>query len=135
MSEKYKTHENGLYFVSFSVVGWIDVFTRRNYQDILVDSIIYCQNKKELQLFCYCLMPSHAHLIRYSADGSISNVLRDLNLIQQMKLLKLSRITYKKAGKNGCYAYLNILEALARKTKLCNFGNTTTIHFTYLVIP
>ena len=46
MSEKYKTTEDGLYFVSFSVVGFIDVFTRRLYQEILVESFIFCQLEK-----------------------------------------------------------------------------------------
>ncbi|MBN8703317.1 MAG: transposase, partial [Bacteroidetes bacterium] len=78
MSEKYKTHSDGLYFVSFSVVGWIDVFTRRLYQDILVESIIYCQKNKNLKIYCYCIMPSHVHLISYSAGGELSNSLRDL---------------------------------------------------------
>ena len=35
MSEKYKTHDEGLYFVSFSVVGWIDVFVREEYNQII----------------------------------------------------------------------------------------------------
>jgi REP element-mobilizing transposase RayT len=78
MSEKYKTHEDGLYFISFSVVGWADVFVRRKYQDILIESIKFCQLKKNLKLYCYCIMPSHVHLIAYSENGSISNVLRDL---------------------------------------------------------
>ena len=42
MSESYKIHNDGLYFVSFAVVGWLDVFTKRAYQDILIDSLIYC---------------------------------------------------------------------------------------------
>ena len=50
MSEKYKTTEDGLYFISFSVVGWLNVFTKRAYQNILVDSIIFCQ-KKNFVLF------------------------------------------------------------------------------------
>ena len=49
MSEKYITSEDGLYFVSFSVVGFMDVFTRRNYQEILVDNFIFCQLKKGLK--------------------------------------------------------------------------------------
>jgi putative transposase len=78
MSEKYKTHSDGLYFVSFSVVGWLDVFTRREYQDILIDSISYCQKNKNQKIYCYCLMPSHVHLITYSENGMLSNVLRDM---------------------------------------------------------
>ena len=32
----------GVYFVSFAVVEWIDVFTRNEYKDILLDSLRYC---------------------------------------------------------------------------------------------
>jgi putative transposase len=48
MSEKFKTTEDGLYFVRFSVVAFMDVFTRRIYQEILVESIIFCQIEKVL---------------------------------------------------------------------------------------
>jgi len=51
MSRNYKFHNpEGLYFVTFTVVRWIDVFTRREYKDILVDSLKYCIDKKGLQL-------------------------------------------------------------------------------------
>jgi len=36
MSRNYKFHNPiGVYFVSFAVVEWIDVFTRNEYKDIL----------------------------------------------------------------------------------------------------
>jgi putative transposase len=88
MSEKYKTHSAGLYFVSFSVVGWMDVFTRRPYQEILIDSIAYCQQHKNLQLYCYCIMPSHVHFIAYSENGELSNILRDLKAFTAKALIK-----------------------------------------------
>lgn len=38
MSRNYKFHNpEGLYFVGFAVVGWLDVFTRNEYKDILID--------------------------------------------------------------------------------------------------
>lgn len=47
MSRNYKFHNpEGLYFVSFAVVEWLDVFTRNEYKDILVESLIYCQKEK-----------------------------------------------------------------------------------------
>lgn len=88
MSEKYKTHSDGLYFVTFSVVGWLDVFTRRVYQEILIDSINYCKQNKQLKIFCYCIMPSHVHFITYSENGSLSNVLRDLKAHTAKQLIK-----------------------------------------------
>ena len=54
MSEKYKTTEDGLYFVSFSVVGFMDVFTRRIFQYILGERFIFANLNKVLNLACYC---------------------------------------------------------------------------------
>ena len=88
MSEKYKTHSDGLYFVSFSVVDWIDVFTRREYQEILIDSIEFCQKNKNLKIYCYCIMPSHVHFISYSENGELSNILRDLKSYTAKQIIK-----------------------------------------------
>jgi putative transposase len=88
MSEKYKTHSDGLYFVSFSVVGWMDVFVRRTYQEILVESIAYCQQHKNLKIYCYVIMPSHVHFITYSENGELSNTLRDLKAFTAKALIK-----------------------------------------------
>ena len=42
MSTKYKFYNpDGTYFVSFSVVGWLDVFTRDMYREIFLDSLKY----------------------------------------------------------------------------------------------
>ncbi|WP_316768700.1 REP-associated tyrosine transposase [Pedobacter frigiditerrae] len=64
MSRKYKFHnKEGLYFVSFATVYWIDVFVRPMYCDILVESLTYCRANLGLELYCWCIMPSHVHLI------------------------------------------------------------------------
>jgi len=82
-----KTTSDGLYFVSFSVVGWIDVFTRRSYQDILVESISFCQKNKNLKIYCYCIMPSHVHFISFSVNGELSNILRDMKAFTSKELI------------------------------------------------
>ena len=88
MSEKYKTYSDGLYFVSFSIVGWLDVFTRRSYQDILTESIEFCQKNKNLKIYCYCIMPSHVHFITYSENCKLSEILRDMKSFTAKKLIK-----------------------------------------------
>ena len=41
MSTKYKFNDQyELYFVSFSVVNWIDLFIRNEYKDIMIESWI-----------------------------------------------------------------------------------------------
>ncbi len=51
MSRNYKFHNlEGLYFVSFSVVEWLDIFTRNEYKDILLQSLSFCQKEKSCPL-------------------------------------------------------------------------------------
>ena len=70
-------NKNEIHFVSFAVVEWIDVFTRKEYRDIFVDSLRYCQEHKGLLLHAWCLMSNHAHLIISSKEDLSANI-RDL---------------------------------------------------------
>jgi REP element-mobilizing transposase RayT len=64
MSTRYKFHAaDGIYFISFATVGWTDVFTRMAYKDIFVESLRHCQQHKGLELYAWCLMTSHVHLV------------------------------------------------------------------------
>jgi hypothetical protein len=49
MSRNYKFHNpEGVYFVSFAVIEWLlDVFTRNEYKNIVLDSLHYCQQKNK----------------------------------------------------------------------------------------
>ena len=59
MSRNYKFHNpEGLYFISFAVVGWLDVFTRNEYKDLLIESIEFCQKNKGLEVPCRSKSPS-----------------------------------------------------------------------------
>jgi REP element-mobilizing transposase RayT len=46
-----------------TVVGWIDVFTRPNHKSVIVDSLKYCQWYKGLEIYGWCLMSNHMHMI------------------------------------------------------------------------
>lgn len=64
MSRNYKFHNpEGLYFVSFAVVEWLDVFTRNEYKDILVQSLSFCQREKGMEIIAWCIMTNHVHLV------------------------------------------------------------------------
>jgi len=44
MSRTYKFHNpDGLYFISFAVVGWLDVFIRNEYKDLFIERLVFCQ--------------------------------------------------------------------------------------------
>jgi putative transposase len=54
MSRKYKFHnKEGLYFVSFAVINWIDVFVREEYFSIVTESLGFCRINKGMQIFSW----------------------------------------------------------------------------------
>jgi len=90
MSKKYKFHNpEGLYFVTFTVVRWIDVFTRNNYREILLDSFKYCQASKGLIIHAYVIMTDHVHMIVSSKSGFLlENIMRDLKKFTSSQIIK-----------------------------------------------
>ena len=79
MSKKYKFGDNDkLYFVSFAVTNWIDLFIRENYKEEILNSIRYCQANKGLELYGWCLMTSHVHMIIGTSGNPLQNIMRDL---------------------------------------------------------
>ena len=88
MSELRKTYPDGLFFLTLTVVGWMDVFIRPCYTDIIVDSLQYCQQQKGLELYAYVIMSSHIHLIAARTEGNLSDVMRDMKAHTARELLK-----------------------------------------------
>ena len=87
MSRKYKFSDNEeLYFISFAVVHWIDLFIREEYRDVLLESIRFCQEKKDLELYAWCIMTSHVHMIIGTKGNALSNIVRDLKRHTSEKL-------------------------------------------------
>jgi len=89
MSNKYKFNDNTkLYFVSFAVVYWIDLFVRNEYRDIVLDSLKYCQRHKGLDVYAWCIMTSHVHLIIGSETNKLQDIMRDFKAYTSHALRK-----------------------------------------------
>ncbi|WP_298481361.1 transposase [uncultured Maribacter sp.] len=89
MSRKYKfKNPTAAYFVSFATVYWINVFTRQEYFNILLESIDYCRKEKGMELYAYCFMPNHVHLIFRDSNEDPMNLLRNFKKHTSKKILK-----------------------------------------------
>jgi len=89
MSRKYKfLNQSGLYFVSFATINWIDVFIRPVYNDIVVQSLNYCKSNLGLEIYCWCMMPSHLHLIFRAKEENPSKVIGRFKEHTSKKLLR-----------------------------------------------
>ncbi len=89
MGKKNKISASYNYFLTLTVVDWIDIFTRPKYRHIIVDALIYGQNNKGLIIYGWCLMSNHLHLIAGAKDGfSLSDIIRDLKKYTSKKIIQ-----------------------------------------------
>ena len=88
MSRNYKIqNKEGIYFITFASVEWVDVFTRKIYRDIFIESVRHCQKEKGLVVYSWCLMSNHVHMIVRSERGDLSGTIRDLKKFTSKKIL------------------------------------------------
>ncbi|MBK6950450.1 MAG: transposase [Haliscomenobacter sp.] len=77
-----------LHFVTLTIVGWIDLFTRKVW-DCCWKASSFAGNTKDSHVYAYVVMSNHAHLIvRADAPGSLSAILRDLKKFTAVKFLE-----------------------------------------------
>ncbi|NEW80509.1 MAG: transposase [Gelidibacter sp.] len=89
MSTKYKAiNTEEAYFITITTVGWIDVFTRLNQKYNIINALEYCQKHKGLEIYAYCLMSSHIHLLCKATNGFVlSDVIRDFKKFTSKKII------------------------------------------------
>jgi len=56
-----------IHFLTLTVVKWLDIFTKSEYFQIIIDSLKYCRQYKGLLIQAYVIMINHLHLIVSSA--------------------------------------------------------------------
>ena len=85
----YKIRDKeGIHFITFAVTEWVDVFTRREYRDIVLHSIKHCQNEKGLILYAWCIMSNHVHLVVSAKNNDTSDILRDFKKFTSKQIIK-----------------------------------------------
>ncbi|WP_028296677.1 REP-associated tyrosine transposase [Olivibacter sitiensis] len=90
-----------VHFITFAVVEWVDVFTRKLYVDILVENLKYCQKKKGLNIHAWCIMPNHVHLIASSkAPFRLSDILRDFKKFTANKIIEAIQMNTNESRRN-----------------------------------
>ena len=86
-------NQDGLYFLTFQVIDWVDIFTRQSYRDIIIDSLTYCRQQKGLKVYAYVIMSNHIHAIMSTERSNLSDVIRDFKrhtASQALELIKNS---------------------------------------------
>lgn len=85
---KQNIKENKTYYITMTVINWIDIFTRKNHCDVIIESLKWCQKEKGLNIFAYCIMSSHIHmLINTNEPFDLKDVIRDFKKFTAKKII------------------------------------------------
>ena len=100
-NDGYKIRDQqGVYFITFAVVEWIDVFTRKEYADIVIESLRYCIQHKGLKVHAWCIMSNHVHLIISTEKENVSDVLRDFKKFTSKAITEAIQNSKEESRKN-----------------------------------
>ncbi len=89
MGIRNKISPGYVYFLTITIVDWLDIFTRPAYKHIIVDSLNYCIDNKGLRVYCWCLMSNHMHLIASASEGNnLSDILRDFKKFTSKDMMR-----------------------------------------------
>ena len=79
-----------MYFLTFTVIDWVDVFTRKKYKLEIVDSLNYCVQEKGLIIYAWVIMSNHVHVIWQAKEGfQLSPIIRDFKKFIAKKIISL----------------------------------------------
>ncbi|PQJ12710.1 transposase [Flavipsychrobacter stenotrophus] len=81
------TDQYATYFITPTIVDWVDIYSRKVYRDIVIDSLNHCIADKGLVVYGYVVMTNHMHMIVRGKDGNISGILRDFKKYTAYKML------------------------------------------------
>ena len=91
--------QSAVYFLTCTVVNWVDVFTRKDYADIVEDSLNFCIEKKGLIVYGYVIMSNHVHLLIQAKHNNRSDVLRDFKKFTSQRIINAIEANEKESRK------------------------------------
>jgi REP element-mobilizing transposase RayT len=93
-------NKEGIHFVTFATVEWVDVFTRKEYRDILIESLKYCKQEKGLVIYAWCIMSNHVHLVISAKGNNPSDVLGDFKKFTSKKIVQAIQESHTESRKD-----------------------------------
>lgn len=91
MPKNFKSKEAEIpYFLTFTVVEWLNVFTKPEYCKILWESLQYCRKEKGMKLYAFVFMTNHIHLVISASDKNIKlwEIIRDFKKFTAQKIIQ-----------------------------------------------
>ena len=90
MSQAFKIDkQDGAYFLTYTTVGWVDLFIRDSYKQFITESLNFCIKERGLQIYSYVIMPSHLHMIASAKNNNLSTVIGSFKKYTSRELIKM----------------------------------------------
>jgi putative transposase len=89
MSKSPIKRPDGVYNLTLTVVGWTDVFIRSDYREFLAQNLQFNIDHKGLEVYCFCLMTNHLHMIAGCRSGDIHKTIREFKSFTGKNLLRM----------------------------------------------
>lgn len=133
MSRNYKFHNpESAYFVSFAVVQWLDVFTRNEYKDVLLESLSYCQKAKGMEIYAWCIMTNHMHLaFRSIGEYQPEQILGDFKRFTSKAIVKRIKENPQESRKENLLQFSRIPPKKVQTSININFGDMIIIRLKF----
>jgi putative transposase len=89
--DRYKiTNQNAIHFLTFTIIDWIDLFSRKDYSIVVCESLNFCVNEKQLEIYSYVIMSNHVHIIcKVNEPNNLSDVIRDFKKYTSKQFIKV----------------------------------------------
>ena len=68
---------------------WVDVFIRKIYFECIAENLNICIDKKGLEIYAWCIMPNHVHLVFKSTIQKPHELIRDFKSFTSKEKNKL----------------------------------------------
>ncbi|MBK9982220.1 MAG: transposase [Saprospiraceae bacterium] len=89
MSDGYQIENPAnAYFLTFQVIDWVDIFSRKIYRDILLESLDFCRKEKGLKIWAYAMMTNHVHSILSAKNENLPDLIRDFKRFTATKIIR-----------------------------------------------
>src|SRR6476469_5986451 len=89
MADAYRIKDQyTAYFITLTIIDWLDFCTRKEYRDIFIDSLNYCIQQKGLQVYEFVIMSNHLHAIVSSDKEPLSGIIRDFKKFTAKRIIE-----------------------------------------------
>ncbi len=103
-----KENKNKIHFLTFTTMEWIDIFTKPEYFNLIINTFKHCQKNQGLLLYGFVIMTNHFHcLVSAQEDYSLENIVasfKKFTTFQTKKMLEKDNRKYISALIKSSYA-------------------------------